>query len=289
VALNHGAREPRVSSEASPSIHCGAARCGAALAILVAVGRVASAESWGGRAAIGNDAFTSLSFPVDDLGFTNDLALELHRGDDELVVGGSIFHRMITASDSSRRRWDQLDVRGSLVWRGHPGVELGAWLGPSFGGNFGGLTIQNTWHGSTRTGPTIEQGLQNVYPGDRRVGLVAGGHARGSYGGDLGVYGDGTGQFALGATGVTLLAVAAGARAQHRRGGTTLGAHLEVAVTRYHVDDPYLALPDGYRAGWQLEWRAGVELATGRYRFSYEYRANEGGSGEPIGVVAVAW
>jgi hypothetical protein len=29
-----------------------------------------------------------------------------------------------------------------------------------------------------------------------------------------------------------------------------------------------------------------VEVAWSRYRLSYEYRANEGGSGEPIGVLA---
>ena len=28
-------------------------------------------------------------------------------------------------------------------------------------------------------------------------------------------------------------------------------------------------------------WRAGIDLAIGRYRISYEYRGNEGGSGEP--------
>ena len=134
----------------------------------------------------------------------------------------------------------------------------------------------------------IAQGLQNVYPGDRRVGVVASGHARGSIGGDSGAYGDAGGQLALGSTGVTMLAVASGVRAQHRWRGGAIGAHVELAVTRYQVEDPYLALPDGYRTGWQLEWRIGVELATGRYRISYEYRANEG-SGEPIGVVAFAW
>ncbi|TMQ04527.1 MAG: hypothetical protein E6J90_44180 [Deltaproteobacteria bacterium] len=259
------------------------------LAAALALCRTASAESWGGRAAIGNDAFTDVIPPLDDQGFTNDLALEIHHLDDGLALGGSIFHRMITASDFSRRRWDQLDLRATLAWRWRSAIELDAWLGPSFGGNFGGLAIQNTWHRWSGTGPTVNEGLQNDYPGDRRAGIVAGGRARGSIGGDLAGYGDATAQLALGSTGVTMFTIASGARAQHRWGGTTIGAHVELAVTGYHVEDPYLALPDGYRAGWQLEWRAGLDIAFGRYRISYEYRANEGGSGEPIGVVAFAW
>lgn len=257
--------------------------------IVLALCRIASAAPWGGRAAIGNDAFADVVPPIEDQGFTNDLALEVHHTDDQLAIGGSIFHRMITANDGSRRRWDQLDLRATLVWRWRPTVDLGAWFGPSFGGNFGGLTIQNTWHDWSGTGPTVDEGLQNIYPGDRRAGIVGGGYARGSIGGDIGAYGDVTAQLALGSTGVTMFGVTSGARAQHRWRNTALGAHIELAVTRYHVVDPYLALPDGYRAGWQLEWRAGVELAMGRYRISYEYRANEGGSGEPIGVLAVAW
>ena len=250
---------------------------------------IASAESWGGRAAIGNDAFADVVPPIEDQGFTNDLALEIHRADNDVKIGGSTFHRMITANDVTRRRWDQLDLRAIIAWQWRPTVELGAWLGPSFGGNFAGLAIQNTWHRWSRSGPTVEQGLQNVYPADRRVGVVAGGHARASSGGDLGAYGDLTGQLALGSTGVTLLTVAVGGRARHRWGGTALAAHVELAVAGYRIDDPNLALPGGYGAGWQLEWRAGIELTTGRYHISYEYRANEGGSGEPIGVVAVAW
>ena len=258
------------------------------LAIL-ALFRIASAESWGGRAAIGNDAFTDVIPPVDDQGFTNDLALEVHHGDDRLAIGGSILHRMITAGDFSRRRWDQLDLRATLRWRWRPAVEIGAWLGPSFGGNFGGLAIQNTWHRWSGTGPTIDQGLQNRYPGDRRAGMVAGAQARGSIGGDVAADGDVAGQLALGATGVTMLALTSGGRARHLWGRAAVAAHVELAVTRYHVEDPYLALPDGYRPGWQLEWRAGLEVAIDRYRISYEYRANEGGSGEPIGVLAFAW
>jgi hypothetical protein len=262
---------------------------GLAGAMVLALCRVATADAWGGRAAIGNDAFADVYPVIDDQGFTNDLALELHHTSDQLAIGGSILHRMITARDATRRRWDQVDLRATLAWQWRPAVELRGWLGPSFGGNFAGLAIQNAWHRWTHSGPTVDDGLPNVYPGDRRVGVVGGGRARGSSGGDLGAYGDVAGQLAVGATGVTSVDAAAGAYAQHRWGGTALRAHIELALTRYHVEDPYLALPDGYGAGWQLEWRAGLELTTGRYRISYEFRANEGGSGEPIGVIAFAW
>jgi hypothetical protein len=53
---------------------------------------------------------------------------------------------------------------------------------------------------------------------------------------------------------------------------------------RFHVLSDALAIPSGYGAGWQLGWRVGVHVAWGRMRIAYEYRANEGGSGEPIGL-----
>ncbi len=255
------------------------------VAILVVLATTAHADDWHGRAAIGNDAFTSVIPPLDDQGFTNDLALAVTHADDDLALGGSVFHRMITANDGSRRRWDELDLRATAAWPWRPDVELAGWLGPSFGGNFGGLWIQNTWHAETGTGPTVEQGLQDRYPAGRRVGIVAGGRARGTLGDDVAAYGDATAQLALGDTGITMLALTAGGRARHR----WFAAHVELAVTRYDVADPYLALPDGYGAGWQLEWRVGVDVAWSRYRISYEYRANEGGSGEPIGVIAFGW
>ena len=66
-----------------------------------------------------------------------------------------------------------------------------------------------------------------------------------------------------------------------------VGAHLELAVMRFHVVDERLALPGAYRPGWHGAWRAGVHYARGRVRVDYEYRANEDGSGEPFAVVAV--
>ena len=247
----------------------------------------ARAETWRMRAALDNDAFTSVVPPLDDLGFTNDFALALKRVSGGYAFGGAVFHRMLT-SRLGPERWDQLDIVGTAEREVVPGFGLRAWLGPTFGGNFGGRAIQNWWHGWSGTGPTIEQGLAHVYPGDRRIGVLAG--VRGTF--ERGpAYVIGLGQLALGQTGVTHAELTAGVRPNMAVRCTTLGAHGEVALGAYHVGDPNLALPGGYHNGPQLEWRVGVDVAWSRYAVSYEYRANEGGSGEPIGVIAfdAAW
>lgn len=260
------------------------ARC--AIAALVLCGS-ARAGSWELRAAIGNDAFTEVIPPLDDQGFTNDLALAVQRGDGDLALGGSILHRMIT-SRAGRLRWDQLDLVATAERRWPCGLAAGAWLGPTFGGNFDGLAIQNRWHALSGTGPTIEEGLQDTYEGDRRVAVLAGVRGDASVGERVQGYGAFAGQLALGGTGVSRAEAAAGVRATGRLRGAAPGLHGELALTRYHTSDSNLELPGGYREGWQLEWRIGVEVAWSRYRLSYEYRANEGGSGDPIGVLAFA-
>jgi hypothetical protein len=184
-------------------------------------------------------------------------------------------------------RWDQVDVVATAEHAVDGGIVLGAWLGPTFGGNFGGRAIQNWWHSWSGTGPTIAEGLAHVYPGDRRAGVLAGARVSIDRGNDrVRVYGSALGQLALGSTGVTRGELAGGVHPRYAIGGTTLGAHGELALTAYHVGDPNLALPGGYGTGLQLEWRLGVDVAWSRYVASYEYRANEGGSGEPIGVIA---
>jgi hypothetical protein len=65
--------------------------------------------------------------------------------------------------------------------------------------------------------------------------------------------------------------------------------HGELAYERFAATDDALTLPGGYGTGpSHLAWRLGVHVAWGRVMIAYEYRANEGGSGEPIGVVAVS-
>lgn len=245
----------------------------------------ARAETWHVRAAIDNDAFTGIRPPLDDLGFTNDLALAIERRVDIYRFGGSILHRMITYPN--RDRWDELDIVATAA---HPYTrELAgeAWLGPSFGGNFGGRAIQNWWHGTTGTGPTLEEGLANHYPENRKVGVIAG--ARVTYeDGNAIVHGYATaiGQLAIGQTGVTHGELAGGTRVYAHLGDVHFIAHGELAASRYHVGDLELAGHAGYGVGFQFEWRVGAAIAWSRYRVSYEYRANEGGSGEPIGVLA---
>jgi hypothetical protein len=249
-------------------------------------------------AALQNDVFTELIPPIDDTGFTHDnvLAIGVERGD--CVLGGKIFDRWIT-SKTDRRRWDQLDLFATfeqILWPA-PVIDAPAvssrWrlsgqarVGPTFGGNFGGRYLQNGWHSISGTGPTVVEGLANQYPGDTTVGIVGGARAHANLVTSQdnvrsNLYANVDGQGSIGA-GVSSLECSLGGWV----GAHNVGAHVEAAVTRYHVADPNLALSGGYGLGWQFEWRAGIDLTWSRYRLAYEYRANEGGSGEPIGVVA---
>src|SRR5258706_423414 len=133
-------------------------------------------------AALQNDAFTDLTPPLDDWGFTHDnvLAIGVSRGD--YVFGGKLFDRLIT-STRDRRRWDQVDVLATaerVVPVDVPiAITASARLGPALGGNFGGRYLQNGWHSFSGTGPTIDQGLANDNPGDRRIGVLAGARVHG--------------------------------------------------------------------------------------------------------------
>ena len=251
------------------------------------VGATADAARGDARISVGNDVFTELDPPIDDSGFTNDLAFAVWRPYRGYDVGFSVLDRWITEV-GGQRRWDQLDVlaTASRVWHDH--VALSARLGPTFGGNLGGRAIQDRWHALSGTGPTIEEGLPDTYDGGRRAGVLAGAQGGASIGDRVQGYGALGGQLALGGTGVSRVEAAAGVRAAGRLRGAAPGVHGELALARYRTADPNLELPGGYRAGWQLEWRIGVHVAWSRYRISYEYRANEGGSGEPFGVLAFA-
>jgi hypothetical protein len=276
-------------------------------AVVVTAG-AARADNWVARGALQNDAFSDATPPLDDAGFTHDTAFALGRrgsepalGNGELILGGSLFHRIITAGPASafgidRRRWDQLELLATAeatfpgTLRGVPTPStLGLRVGPVFGGDLGGQYVQNTWHSISGTGPTVDQGLANTYPWDHRVGVLVGVRGRDQIGSES-RHGEAAastfvvvdGQLALGQTGVTKLETAIGGSGTFHH----LGASAEIALTRYHVGDPGLALPDAYGTGWNVEWRAGVHVAWSRYRVSYQYRANEAGSGEPIGVVA---
>ncbi len=245
------------------------------------------AATWHTYAALRNDAFTDLTPPLDDQGFTHDNVFQLVRARGELGFGGRFMHRWLT-SNVDYRRWDQLELTALAEWR--PALDLArihidtqGRLGPTFGGNFGGRYLQNGWHAISGTGPTLDSGnLADDYFGARRFGVLAGARARGTLGNErLNGYAIIDGQVGLGA-GVSSVETAVGGSASTRH----VGSHVEIAVTRYRVSDELLALPGGYGAGWQLEWRAGIHVAWSRFRISYQYRANEGGSGEPIGVIA---
>jgi len=271
---------------------------------------------WLTYAAFRNDVFTDLIPPMDDRGFTHDNVFLLRRRGGPYTFGGGFVHRFIT-SRIDRRRWDLVELFATAehAWQpfGDTSVATGSLrVGPNLGGNWGGRYLQNGWHAISKTGPTVDEGLANHYPGDRTYGFVVGSRVRASIGdgarassgdraeariGDGGQASDGAvgvtsrdrlqgytfvdGQLALGGTGVTQMEAALGGSAASKH----FGAHVEIALTRYHVGDPNLALPGAYRTGFQFEWRVGVDVHWSRFRVGYEYRANESGSGEPVGVV----
>jgi hypothetical protein len=242
----------------------------------------AGETAWHTYAAFRNDVFTELLPPIDDRGFTHDNVFSLRRQQGALSFGGGFVHRWIT-STRDRRRWDQLDVVATGEQTLDHGVTLGLRIGPTLAGNFGGRYLQNGWHTLTGSGPTLAEGLADDYPSRREVGALLGARARVTRGRDrVQAWAVLDGQIAAGRTGVTAIESAAGGSASVG----AVGLHAELAVTRYHATDPYLRLPGGYGVGWQLEWRAGVHVAWSRFRITYQYRANEGGSGEPIGVIA---
>lgn len=244
--------------------------------------------------AIRNDVFTELDPPIDDVGFTNDIDVRFWRRVEEYRVGGMLVHRWITERYNALyqgRRRDLVDLLGTIErsW-GEPALReltAGLRIGPTLTGNLGGRWMQNGWHTLCHCGTTLDEGLQSTYVGDGDVGALLGVSGSGSIGTpEVQAYGVVDAQASVG-TGVSFLEGAGGARVLGWIGGTQLGAHLELAVMRFHVTDDRLALPGAYRPGWQGAWRAGVHVARGRVSVGYEYRANEDGSGEPIGVLAV--
>ena len=261
-----------------------------ALAAL-AITSFAGAAHADARIAIGNDAFTSVRPPLDDSGFTNDLAFALWRPYRGYDVGGSVFDRMLTEVGGPRRE-DLIELVGTVerAW-GEPRVReltIGLRSGPVATGNLGGRYLQNGWHTLSGTGPSLEQGLQHQYIADRALGWLAGERVTGAIGlPAVQAYGVVDSQLALG-TGVSSLELAAGLRAFARVRCTELGVHGELAYERFAAAEDALTLPGGYGTGGShVAARLGVHVAWGRTRIAYEYRVNEGGSGEPIGVIAV--
>ena len=137
------------------------------------------------------------------------------------------------------------------------------------------------------TGPTLDEGLADRYP-DRAFGWTAGSRIAGAVGVPaVQAYGASELQLSVG-TGVSAMEFAAGVRTFVRIRCVEIGAHVEAALDRFSVSDDALTLRGGYGTGrWERAWRVGVQIAWARTQISYEYRANEGGSGEPIGVIAV--
>jgi hypothetical protein len=243
------------------------------------------------RVAIANDVLTGGVPPYDDDGFTNDIDLRFWRPVRDFIVGGQLFDRWVTEvpREAGGRR-DQIDLLATIArtWGSSAArdVTVAGRIGPTFGGNLGGRAMQNGFHGLCSCGDTLDHGLQARYDGGFDAGAVIGTRITGRFGTSIvQAYGVTDAQLALGA-GVSFLDAAAGARLVGHLGRVELGAHAELALIRFVVSDPGLALTGGYGAGWQSAYRVGIHVAWSRYRFEYEYRDNEGGSGEPVGVIA---
>jgi hypothetical protein len=241
------------------------------------------------RVAFDNDLLARLD-PQDDDGFTSDIDVRFWRPYRDYLVGGKLFYRWITEEPrSAGRRRDLLELvaTGERSWGTvGRGLVVSARLGPTFTGNLGGRWGQNAFHTTCHCGQTLAEGLQYRYEGDNKAGALAGGRAAAGLGAPWGHgYTAVDTQAAVG-TGVTFIDAALGGELIYRRSSTEVGAHVELAVMRFHVEDEGLAIPGGYRPGWQDGYRWGFYVARGRIRFEYEMHSNEGGSGSPIGLVA---
>ena len=258
--------------------------------VTVALVCLASAAHADARIAHGNDAFSELVPPLDDTGFTTDLAFAMWRPWRGYDVGGSYFHRWLT-DEYTEDREDLVELTATAARRWgprHAELVAAARTGPVLTGNWGGRWLQNAWHAVSRSGPTLDEGLADHYPEDRAFGWLAGARAAGAWGVPaVQAYGVTDVQLSVG-TGVSSIELAAGVRAFARVSCVEFGAHVEGAFDRFAVADDTLTLRGGYgTTRWERAWRVGVFVAWARMQISYEYRANEGGSGEPIGVIAV--
>ncbi len=265
-----------------------------ALAAIAVVASTSSARA-DLRFTIRNDVFTELAPPIDDVGFTNDLEVAFWRPYRGLVLGGRWLDRLVTEGYGDfrpgDRRQDLVEIVGTVekTW-GTPllrSLTLTGRAGSVATGNWGGRYYQNAFHRLCHCGSLLGEGLASRYPESRAYGALVGARALASEGIDPAqAYAALDAQASIG-TGVTFVDAAVGGRVRTRAGSVELGAHAEIAAMRFHVLSDALAIPSGYGAGWQLGWRVGVHVAWRRVRIDYEYRANEGGSGEPIGMVAV--
>lgn len=251
-------------------------------ALLIA--RLAHADGWEIRAAIGNDALNEFVSDTDDNGFTNDFRLAIQRRQGDLALGGSILDRMITSSEVMRRT-DLVELFARVTWLPTPLMALELRAGPTFVGGLGGLWVQTHWHRISNTGPRDPRKVPTVYMHDVHTAGVVGLRTDAGYGGPIRVYGSLDGQLAGGDTGVSFFEGTGGVRVSYRIWPVELGVFGELALGRYSVDDPALAVPGAYRPGWQLDRRFGVGVRVNRYRLTFEYHTNETSSGEALSQI----
>ena len=265
------------------------------IASLVASQRHANADepaTWSTRIAWWNDLFAELP-PADDSGFTNDFELEFTHRLDRVQIGAHVFHRMITeqfaGTEFPTDRWDQLDLFAlgrTTISRHGIETDVEVRLGPSFGGNLGGLAIQDRWHRLSGTGASTDEGLQSEYNGSNRAALVVGASAQPRFCGSFYCVGIGVvGQVAIGSTGLSLVSAHALAGLQHMTKRSRWSISVEAATSRYATDDPNLTLAGAYRTGANtFEPKLTLAFERRMFTIAWQLRGNEGGSGEATGV-----
>jgi hypothetical protein len=254
----------------------------AAIMLLATMPRFASADL---RVAIRNDVFTDVTPPADDDGFTHDFDIHFWRPYREYLVGARLVDRWVTERvvyGGIRR--DLFDLLATAERTFGDVLTPSLRIGPTFTGNLGGKVIQNAFHTTCHCGRKLSEGLQDTYVGDNDIGLVTAArvYAATTVQPWLAPYAFVDGRLSLG-TGVSSFESTGGAQFRYWR----MAAHVELAFMRFHLVDERFEMAGSYRSGWQFGWRAGLQYEKGRVRIGYEYRANEDGSGEPIGVVAV--
>ncbi len=240
--------------------------------------------------AWGNDQLYAGS--GDDVGFTQDLSLELHAL--ELLAEHSDLslasrQRLIVERYGPRRtdemtfdlRWLLERPWGPLSW------VFGPTLGLALSGNYGGAKLQDAWHRTLDNGYTLGSGLPNGY-GPHRTGVVIGARGGPSWlatpwlrvlvGGEL--------QGAVGGTGRSLVALYDAVEVEPRNHGLRFAVSSGVDFERTWTRDPGLKLPGGYATGgFEKSAHLRVAARADQWEFGTMARTNVGGAGTHQGVI----
>lgn len=255
-----------------------------------------------GLAALRKDGRSLIpGIQVDDDGFTNGFLASVRWGDARRAWVVDAEYRNLTERradphlpSDGLRRWDTLRVRAGVA-RSAGSERASSWhslhVGGVVSGDLGGLRLQSAAHELGGLGDrTAAHGLQRDYPGGTRLGATLGAAAGARLDPSPGVSlrAGAEGQLAVGATGLRALGASARLRLERPAGWLRpmISADLEVAVQA--SDDPWLALPGGYRFHRPFAMPgATLGLWLGPALVGWQLVLNRGGGGQADGVVFV--